>query len=509
MGVSVPMQRIYSSIQRASSHRYPVLIVGESGTGKELVARCIHSVGLLRSAHRPAFVPVDCTALAPPLMEPELFGYAKDAFIGTPEAKKGLVRLAEDGTLFLREIADLPLKLQAKLFHALQEQEFSPVGSTERFSFRARVMAATQRNLGELVAKGAFREDLYFHLSAVRIELPPLRARRPDIPLLASHFLEKYSERGQPSAAFPTLRWSACWPIPGRATCSSWNGPSGGRSRLLRPRWSRWTTCRPSCGRRRAAGCATPPRGFPPCSPSISPSSRHSTRLAVTGRRPRNLLHIAESALESKLQNYGFSTREPASSDQNLEILRGCGSRCARFVRPDSSLSWRPLTGDIRGVVLDPQGLPVAAAQVTVRNLETGASRSVADGFGRGLRGATTGRRKLQVRVEKQGFLAFVTTVAVRSGEVAEANASLQVGSVNQSVTVAAGARTYLDVASAQVATSLDATTIQDIPSLDRDPVALTSLVSRHRAGQQRQSLPAVGKLQRQRPARPRQRHHD
>ena len=191
MGVSVPMQRIYSSIQRANSHRYPVLIVGESGTGKELVARSIHSAGHSSGRAGQPFVPVDCTALAPPLMEPELFGYAKDAFIGTPEAKKGLVRLAEDGTLFLREIAGLPLKLQAKLFHALQEHEFSPVGSTERFAFRARVVAATQRNLGELVAMGAFREDLYFHLSAVRIELPPLRARRPDIPLLASLFSRK------------------------------------------------------------------------------------------------------------------------------------------------------------------------------------------------------------------------------------------------------------------------------------------------------------------------------
>ena len=214
MGVSVPMQRIYASIQRANSHRYPVLIVGESGTGKEVVARCIHSSG--SRPDRP-FVPVDCTALANPLMEPELFGYAQGAFIGTPEAKNGLVRLAEDGTLFLREVADLPLRLQAKLFHALQEQGFSPVGSAERFEFRARLMAATQRNLGELVARGAFREDLYFHLSAVRIELPPLRSRRPDIPLLASHFLEKYSERGQPprSISDAAMECLLAYPWPG------------------------------------------------------------------------------------------------------------------------------------------------------------------------------------------------------------------------------------------------------------------------------------------------------
>ena len=198
MGVSLGMQRVYASIQRANSHRYPVLIVGEAGTGKQLVARSIHSAGHSSSARaeRP-FVTVDCTALAPPIMEPELFGYAKDAFIRTPEAKEGLARLAEDGTLFLREIGSLPLKLQGKLFQALQEQEFSPLGSTQRYEFRARVMATSQRNLAELVAKGEFREDLYFHLSAVRIELPPLRSRKADIPLLASHFLEKYLERGQ------------------------------------------------------------------------------------------------------------------------------------------------------------------------------------------------------------------------------------------------------------------------------------------------------------------------
>jgi Carboxypeptidase regulatory-like domain len=134
------------------------------------------------------------------------------------------------------------------------------------------------------------------------------------------------------------------------------------------------------------------------------------------------------------------------------------------------------VTGDIRGIVLDPQGLPVAAAEVTVRNLETGVSRSVATDSAGAFATLQLAVGSYEVRIEKQGFLALVTTVDVRSGEVAEADGSLQVGSVNQSVTVAAGARTYLDAASAQVATSLDATTIQDIPSLDRDPVALTSL---------------------------------
>lgn len=303
MGVSVPMQRIYASIQRANSHRYPVLIVGESGTGKEVVARCIHSSG--SRPDRP-FVPVDCTALANPLMEPELFGYAKGAFIGTPEAKNGLVRLAEDGTLFLREVADLPPRLQAKLFQALQQQGFSPAGSAERFEFRARLMAATQRNLGELVARGAFREDLYFHLSAVRIELPPLRSRRPDIPLLASHFLEKYSERGQPprSISDAAMECLLAYPWPGNV--------------LDLERAIRWALSFASSTMIELDDLPPVVRGAG-SSRLRTPSARLSTMqpeylalikaLAATGGNrtaAAQLLHIAESTLESKLQSYGL-----------------------------------------------------------------------------------------------------------------------------------------------------------------------------------------------------------
>lgn len=204
VGVSMPLQRLFSLIPRASSHRYPLLIHGESGTGKELVARTIHFAGR-STAHaagartdRP-FMSFDCRALGPTLMEPELFGYAKDAFIRATQAKDGVLRLAESGTIFLNDIEELPRKLQAKLFQVLQHKTFSPIGSTERFPFRARVIAGSQRDLGQLVGRGAFREDLYFRLSAVRIELPPLRERRGDIPLLASHFLEKYSEPDKPT----------------------------------------------------------------------------------------------------------------------------------------------------------------------------------------------------------------------------------------------------------------------------------------------------------------------
>lgn len=307
MGVSVGMQRIYASIQRASSHRYPVLIVGEGGTGKQLVARSIHSSGPSSGsrADRP-FVLVDCAALALPLIEPELFGYAKDVFIGTPEAKTGLAQLAEDGTLFLREIGGLPLKVQAKLFHALQEREFSPVGSTERFAFRARVMAATWQNLAELVARGAFREDLYFHLSAVRIESPPLRSRRPDIPLLASHFLEKYSERGQPIRSISDAAMECLLSY-------SWPG-----NVLELEQAIRWALSF-------ASSAVVEMDDLPPVVRVAAGSRLRNSAARLSTMQPEylaiikaldatggdrtaasHLLHIAESALDSKLQSYGL-----------------------------------------------------------------------------------------------------------------------------------------------------------------------------------------------------------
>jgi two-component system response regulator AtoC len=189
------MQRLYAGVQRASSHRYPVLIVGEGGTGKELTAKSIHS----QSANRQQpFVSIDCAELAPTLMEAEIFGFARNSFVGTPQAKKGLPPLAESGTLFIREIGEMSVKVQTKLFHALQDQQFSPVGSAERLPLRARLMASSRQDLAALVRKGGLLEDLFFHLSVARLELPPLHARRGDVPLLASHFVENYAEHGQP-----------------------------------------------------------------------------------------------------------------------------------------------------------------------------------------------------------------------------------------------------------------------------------------------------------------------
>jgi DNA-binding NtrC family response regulator len=196
IGVSAKMQRVYRLIEKVSQHNYPVLILGESGTGKELVAGSIHFCGPRRS--RP-FVPVDCTALVPTLIEAELFGYVKGAFTGASHNKQGLLEAAGNGTLFLDEIGDLPFDLQAKLLRALQEKEVKPVGSTDRVPISTRVIAATNRDLEASVRQGTFRQDLYFRLNVVQIKIPPLRERKSDIPLLVSAFLEKFSDHGGPT----------------------------------------------------------------------------------------------------------------------------------------------------------------------------------------------------------------------------------------------------------------------------------------------------------------------
>jgi len=195
IGVSPRMQRVYKLIEKVAQHNYPVLILGESGTGKELVARSIHFSG--PRGNKP-FSPVDCSSLVPTLIESELFGYVKGAFTGAQHSKQGLFEAAGDGTLFLDEIGDLPVDLQAKLLRALQEREVKPVGSNERVGIRARVIAATNRDLEASIRTGEFRQDLYFRLNVVQIKLPPLRDRRVDIPVLVNTFLEKFSDSARP-----------------------------------------------------------------------------------------------------------------------------------------------------------------------------------------------------------------------------------------------------------------------------------------------------------------------
>ena len=195
IGVSPKIQRVYRLIEKVSQHNCPVLILGESGTGKELVARSIHFSG---ARQKKPFVPVDCSGLVPTLIESELFGYVKGAFTGAQHARTGLLESANGGTVFLDEIGDLPVDLQAKLLRVLQEREIRPVGSTERVHVDVRVIAATHRDLEAAVRAGSFRQDLYFRLNVVQFKLPPLRERKSDIPLLVSYFLEKFSDPQQP-----------------------------------------------------------------------------------------------------------------------------------------------------------------------------------------------------------------------------------------------------------------------------------------------------------------------
>jgi DNA-binding NtrC family response regulator len=163
-----------------------VLILGESGTGKELLARTVHRLSPRREA---PFVAFDCSALTPTLLESELFGHEKGAFTGAARARRGLFREAHGGTLFLDEIGDIAPEVQNKLLRVLQEREIKPVGGDSTVKVDVRILAATNKDLKGLVARGAFREDLYFRLAVVPVEVPPLRERREDLPLLAAHIL--------------------------------------------------------------------------------------------------------------------------------------------------------------------------------------------------------------------------------------------------------------------------------------------------------------------------------
>lgn len=189
-GSSAKIQDILRMISRLKDTRTPVLIMGESGTGKELVARAIHFRGSL--AKRP-FVAVDCGSLVPTLIESELFGYEKGAFTGALKSKQGLFAAANGGTIFLDEIGELPLEMQAKLLRVLQEKEIRPVGSNDKIKIDVRVIAATNRDLEAAYKVGTFRKDLYFRLNVVTIQIPALRERKSDIPALVQSFLARYS----------------------------------------------------------------------------------------------------------------------------------------------------------------------------------------------------------------------------------------------------------------------------------------------------------------------------
>ena len=214
IGVSPAMQRVFRLIGKVAQSRYSVLVLGESGTGKEVVARALHYTGPERD--RP-FLPVDCGALVPSLMESELFGYVKGAFTGAHHNHEGLLEVAQGGTVFLDEIGELPMDLQVKLLRAIQEKEVRPVGATRRIKIDVRIIAATNRDLQAAVADGSFRKDLFFRLNVVSIKLPPLRERVQDIPTLVEHFLDRFTPPGAAPRSFSDEAMA-------RLICYDWPG---------------------------------------------------------------------------------------------------------------------------------------------------------------------------------------------------------------------------------------------------------------------------------------------
>jgi DNA-binding NtrC family response regulator len=215
VGTSAPMRRLYALIERIKETDIPVLISGESGTGKEVVAKAIHGTG--PRAKKP-FVGVNCGAIPAQLLESELFGCVRGAFTGADRDRKGLFREADGGTLLLDEIGEMPQKMQAGLLRVLQEHEVRPVGGTKEVAIDVRVLAATNRNLTQMVADGTFREDLYYRLAVVELRLPSLRERLEDLTPLIDHFLTIFASRyrrERRGIARSALRKLAAYPWPG------------------------------------------------------------------------------------------------------------------------------------------------------------------------------------------------------------------------------------------------------------------------------------------------------
>jgi len=191
IGKSPPMQKIYDLIERISDSSGNVLITGESGTGKELVAKAIHYNGVRKEGR---FIAVNCAAIPETLLESELFGYKKGAFTDAKTDKRGLIFGATEGTLFLDEITEMSPMLQAKLLRVIEEREVRPLGDTNSHPVDVRIISASNRDIKELIHQGRFREDLYYRLKVIDIELPPLRERREDIPLLVQHFINRFGK---------------------------------------------------------------------------------------------------------------------------------------------------------------------------------------------------------------------------------------------------------------------------------------------------------------------------
>jgi two-component system, NtrC family, response regulator PilR len=192
VGRSQGMTHLRTQVEKLARSQAPVFIHGESGTGKEVIARLVHSLGPRAAA---PFVPVNCGAISPELMESEFFGHVKGSFTGASADKEGLFQAAQGGTLFLDEVAELPLAMQVKLLRAIQERAVRPVGARTEAPVDVRILSASHRDLGKLVAEGRFRQDLYFRINVITLQVPPLRDRAEDIPDLARHILARLAER--------------------------------------------------------------------------------------------------------------------------------------------------------------------------------------------------------------------------------------------------------------------------------------------------------------------------
>lgn len=206
IGRSDAMQKVHDTVRRVAGIDVDVLILGETGTGKELVARSVHE---LSSRGSQPFVPINCGAIPDNLLESELFGYERGAFTGADRPRQGLLESANGGTFFLDEIGDLPAILQAKLLRVLQERKLRRVGGNAEVEIDVRIVAATARDLDQMVQAERFREDLFYRINVVRIDLPPLRERGDDLGLLAESFAERFSrDMGRPVPAFSPQAWS-------------------------------------------------------------------------------------------------------------------------------------------------------------------------------------------------------------------------------------------------------------------------------------------------------------
>ena len=214
LGESQVMRNVRSTVEKLSRSQAPVYISGESGTGKELVAKLIHTKGPRSDC---PFVPVNCGAIPTELMESEFFGHKKGSFTGAFSDKDGLFQIAAGGTLFLDEIAELPLHMQVKLLRAIQEKAVRPVGAQQEIPTDVRILSATHKNLGQLVESGQFRQDLYYRLNVIELQVPSMRERREDIPMLAEHFLKQLARRDEIHyrIADDALKALSQYPFPG------------------------------------------------------------------------------------------------------------------------------------------------------------------------------------------------------------------------------------------------------------------------------------------------------